>query len=194
MRKILFLFFLSYLYNYGISLSPRYRFNDKISVVYDFNFGKQINNVGWVDNDGANIILTKRDRDTYTNTLTGKYSINSNMNFNLSLRHYWSLAQNNSFHNLQDNGYLKENTTYSTNKNSNFSTWNLDLSYSWWFAPGSQISVLYRNNAVTFDRTINKDFGNNFTNLLDDNLNHVLSLSIRYYLDYNQMKNWIKKS
>jgi hypothetical protein len=54
--------------------------------------------------------------------------------------------------------------------------------------------VLYRNNAVTFDRTINKDFGNNFTNLLDDNLNHVLSLSIRYYLDYNQMKNWIKKS
>jgi hypothetical protein len=181
-------------YSYGFSLSPRYRFNDKISVVYDFNFGKQINNVGWVDNDGANIILTKRDRDTYTNTLTGKYSINSNMNFNLSLRHYWSLAQNNSFHNLQDNGYLKENTTYSTNKNSNFSTWNLDLSYSWWFAPGSQISVLYRNNAVTFDRTINKDFGNNFTNLLDDNLNHVLSLSIRYYLDYNQMKNWIKKS
>ena len=181
-------------YSYGFSISPRYRFSDKISMAYNFNFGKQINNVGWVDNDGTNVILAKRNRDTYTNSLTGKYSINSNMNFNLSLRHYWSLAQNNSFHNLQDNGYLNENTTYSTNKNSNFSSWNLDFSYSWWFAPGSQISVLYRNNAATFDRTVNKDFGNNFTNLLDDNLNHVLSVSIRYYLDYNQMKNWIKKT
>ena len=181
-------------YSYGFSVSPRYRFSDKISMVYDFNFGKQINNVGWVDNDGTNVILAKRNRDTYINSLTGKYSINSNMNFNLSLRHYWSLAQNNSFHNLQDNGYLVENTTYSTNKNSNFSTWNLDLSYSWWFAPGSQVSVLYRNNAATFDRTTNKDFSNNFSNLLSDNLSHVLSVSIRYYLDYNQIKNKIKKS
>jgi hypothetical protein len=181
-------------HSYGFSISPRYRFNDKISVVYDFNFGKQINNVGWVDTNGTNIILAKRDRDTYTNTFTGKYSISSNMNFNLSLRHYWSLAENNSFHNLQDNGTLAENLEYNTNKNSNFSSWNLDLSYSWWFAPGSQVSVLYRNNAAVFDRTINKNYTDNFNNLFEDNLNHVLSVSIRYYLDYNQIKNKVKKT
>ena len=181
-------------YGYGISIGPRYRFNDKISVQYKFNYGKQINNVGWVDNDGTNIIFAKRDRDTYTNSISGKYSINSNMNFNLSVRHYWSFVENNSFHNLNDDGTLTENITYNQNRNSNFNSWNLDLTYSWWFAPGSQISFLYRNNAATFNRETNKDFGNNFSNLISDNLNHILSVSIRYYIDYNQAKNWFKKT
>lgn len=181
-------------YNYGINIGPRYRFNDKISVQYNFNFNKQINNVGYTDNDGTNIIFAKRDRDTYTNSISGKYSINSNMNFNLSVRHYWSFVENNSFHNLNDDGTLTENTSYNQNRNSNFNSWNLDLTYSWWFAPGSQISFLYRNNAAKFDRETNKDFGNNFSNLISDNLNHVLSVSIRYYIDYNQAKNLFKKA
>ncbi len=180
-------------YNYGIGFSPRYRFSDRFSLIYSFDLYKQFNNVGYIDNDDVSIYFAKRNRDTYTNSITSKYSINSNMNFNLSVRHYWSLAENNSFHTLNNDGTLTE-TTYTENKNSNFSTWNLDLSYSWWFAPGSQISVLYRNNASSFDRTINKDFSNNFSNLIGDNLNHVLSVSIRYYIDYNQAKNWLKKA
>jgi hypothetical protein len=180
-------------YNYGINISPRYRFNDRLSLVYSFNLYKQFNNVGYIDNDNTSIYFAKRNRDTYTNSLTSKYSINSNMNFNLSVRHYWSLAENNSFHSLNNDGTLTE-TIYTENKNSNFSTWNLDLSYSWWFAPGSQVSVLYRNNASTFDRTINKDYSNNFSNLLNNNLSHVLSVSVRYYIDYNQAKNWLKKT
>lgn len=115
------------------------------------------------------------------------------MNFNLSVRHYWSLAENNKINNLNEDGSLALNTTYTGNKNSNFSTWNLDLSYSWWFAPGSQMSILYRNNAATFDRTINKNFNSNFSSLLQDNLNHILSISVRYFIDYNQAKNWIRK-
>jgi hypothetical protein len=115
------------------------------------------------------------------------------MNFNLSVRHYWSLAENNKINNLNEDGSLSINNTYTGNRNSNFSTWNLDLSYSWWFAPGSQMSVLYRNNAATFNRTINKDFGSNFSNLFEDNLGHVFSISVRYFIDYNQAKNWIRK-
>ena len=106
---------------------------------------------------------------------------------------FQSLAENNKINNLNEDGSLSPNTTYSGNKNSNFSTWNLDLSYSWWFAPGSQMSILYRNNAGTFDRKIDKDFSSNFSNLFQDNLNHVLSVSVRYFIDYNQAKNWIRK-
>jgi hypothetical protein len=115
------------------------------------------------------------------------------MNFNLSVRHYWSIAENNQINTLNSDGSLSPNITYTSNKNSNFSSWNLDLSYSWWFAPGSQMSILYRNNAATFDRTIDKNFSSNFTNLFEDNLNHILSISVRYFIDYNQAKNWIKK-
>ncbi|MEZ4853570.1 DUF5916 domain-containing protein [Flavobacterium sp.] len=180
-------------YSYGITIGPRYRFSNRLNVIVNFDIFKQFDNVGFIDSDAATIYFAKRNRDTYTSSVSSKYSINSNMNFNLTVRHYWSYAENNSFFALEDNGTLTA-TNYTGNKNSNFSTWNLDLSYSWWFAPGSQISVLYRNNANTFSREINRDFGKNFNTLLTDNLNHVFSISVRYYIDYNQAKNWFKKN
>ena len=180
-------------YEAGVNISPRYRFSDTFSLVYSFNYFKQQNDIGFIDFEDSNIIFARRHRDTYTNSISSKFSISSVMNFNLSVRHYWSLAENNKINNLNEDGSLALNTTYTGNKNSNFSTWNLDLSYSWWFAPGSQMSILYRNNAATFDRTINKNFNSNFSNLLQDNLNHILSISVRYFIDYNQAKNWIRK-
>ena len=86
-----------------------------------------------------------------------------------------------------------KHNSYASDKDANFNLWNFDLSYSWWFAPGSQMSILYRNNAATFDRNINKNFNSNFSNLFNDNLSHVLSFSVRYFIDYKQAKNWIKK-
>ena len=180
-------------YESGIEISPRYRFNDAFSMVYSFDFARQQNDVGFIDRDADEIIFARRNRNTFTNSITSKFSISSEMNFNLSVRHYWSLAENNQINTLNSDGSLAPNTTYTGNKNSNFSSWNLDLSYSWWFAPGSQMSILYRNNAATFDRNINKNFNSNFSNLFNDNLSHVLSFSVRYFIDYNQAKNWIKK-
>lgn len=183
--------------NYGFSAGPRYRFNDKFALNYNFNFFRQNNNKGFVDSvdDDANsvtpntIVFANRNVISYSNSLTGKYSLNSTMNFNISVRHYWSYAENKNFLALANNGKLTDYSTYSTNKNSNFTSWNVDLSYSWWFAPGSQISVLYRNNAADFERNINKDFGKNVSNLLtNEALNHAFSISIKYFIDYNQVK------
>ncbi len=184
--------------SYGFSVGPRYRFNDKLSLNYNFNFLRQNNNKGYIDsmNDDMNvatpntIIFANRNVITYSNTLSGKYSLNSQMTFNISLRHYWSYAENKNALSLEQNGRLADFTGYITNKNSNFYSWNADLSYSWWFAPGSQVSILYRNNAAAFERNINKEFTNNVTNLLNnDALSHVFSISIRYFIDYNEMKN-----
>jgi hypothetical protein len=183
---------------YEFSLGPRYRFNDKFALNYNFNFFRQNNNKGYIDsiNDDLNsatentIIFANRTVVTYSNTLSGKYSINSKMNFNLSARQYWSYAENKNFLTLEQNGRLVNNTSYSENRDSSFYSWNFDLSYSWWFAPGSQVSVLYRNNAANFENIINKNFDQNVTNLLNnDALSHVLSVSIRYFIDYNEVKN-----
>ena len=113
------------------------------------------------------------------------------MNFDISIRHYWSYAENKNFLSLEQDGTLTDYPSYNQNKNSNFNSWNLDLSYLWWFAPGSQVSVLYRNNAVNSDDEINKDFGKNVSGLLNNAaLSHVFSISIKYFIDYNQAKHW----
>lgn len=184
--------------SYGFGFGPRYRFNDKLSFIYSFDFLRQNNNKGFIDSvdDDLNaatpnsILFANRNVITYSNSLSGKYAVNSQMSFNISLRHYWSFAENKNILSLQQNGRLADFTGYSTNKNSSFYSWNTDLSYSWWFAPGSQVSILYRNNAGAFERNINKNFKNNLTNLLtNDALNHVFSISVRYFIDYNQVKN-----
>jgi hypothetical protein len=176
---------------YGLSLIPRYRFNDKFSLIYNFTYNQQNNNIGWIDFDSeGNTIFARRDRTTYVNTLQGKYSLNNRINFNLNLRYYWSYAINNQILTLMDDGSLEENNSYTENKNSNLNLWNLDLTYSWWFAPGSQVTVLYRNSSALFTRDFEKDFSNNLSDALNnENLNHIFSISVRYFIDYNSVKN-----
>jgi hypothetical protein len=182
--------------SYGVYLGPRYRFNDRLALNYDFDFLRQNNNKGYVDSGSQNetlptdaIIYANRNIITYTNSLNGKYSLSSKMNFNLSARYYWSYTENLNFYNLQNNGRLSPNDTYSENKNQNLNTWNLDLSYNWWFAPGSQLTILYRSNAAKYDNLLNKDFGNNYTSLLNnEDLSHVVSVSLKYFIDYNQIR------
>ncbi len=188
--------------SFGIDFGPRYRFSDKFSLIYNFNFFRQNNNKGCIyvgdldldnnPNTENDIIFANRNVLTYSNSISGKYSINSQMTLNLSVRQYWSYSENKNFLTLNNNGLYSDYTgiTAITNKDSNYNSWNFDLSYSWWFAPGSQISVLYRNNSSTFEQSINKDFGKNLSNLLNhDALGHVFSISLKYFIDYNQLKN-----
>jgi len=171
---------------------PRYRVSNSILMIYTFNYVHENNNKGLIDFTADDIIFAKRDRDTYTNSLEAKLAINNKMTINLLARYYWSYAKTNAFEALQANGSLIP-STYNLDKNLNFSSWNVDLSYSWWFAPGSQLSFLYRNNALADTRNLNyvdRNFGNNFSRLLKDDLNNVFSISVRYFIDYNNARHW----
>lgn len=176
---------------YGLLVSPRYRFNDKLLLVYSYNYGLDTDNKGWVAFQDEDIVFTRRDRTTVTNSLSGKYAINNKMTINLTARHYWTYGENLQFLTLQDDGTLAANTTFDENRDFTYNAWNFDLSYTWWFAPGSQISVLYRNNAATDQEYVSTNYGRNFENLFHDNLASVFSISLRYYIDYNIAKNWI---
>jgi hypothetical protein len=184
--------------SFGVNFGPRYRFNDRLSLNYNFEFFQKSNNKGYTDSiDEDNnsstpntIIYANRDEVYYTNTLNGKYSLSSQMSLDLSARYYWSYTENKNFLKLEEDGSLSPYDAYTENKNQDLTTWNLDLSYNWWFAPGSQLTLLYRSNAAKYDNLINKDFGNNYTSLLNnEDLSHVISISIKYFIDYNQAKN-----
>lgn len=187
---------------FGVDVGPRYRFNDKLLLTYTFSLLKKNNNKGYIDSydndDNENtpdkIVFANRDVTTYANTLAGKYAINSAMTLNLAVRQYWSSAENKNILELEPDGILVPYTEYTENKNSSFYSWNADLSYSWWFAPGSQLSALYRNNASNFERIIDKDFKHSVTGLLtNDSLKHIFSISVKYFIDYNALRNKARK-
>jgi hypothetical protein len=179
---------------------PRYRFSDKFSLIYDFFIRAQKNDIGFVSNvdtNSSDISMGRRDRTTFNNTITSKFSLNNVMNLNLSLRHYLSHATYNRISILQNDGSLVTNGFNLEEYNRNYNTWNLDLSYTWWFAPGSQVSVLYRNNSVTeedkFTGVDNRFESNIKKSLNHQNLDHIFSISVRYFIDYNSTKNWSSK-
>jgi Domain of unknown function (DUF5916)/Carbohydrate family 9 binding domain-like len=184
---------------FGFNVSPRYRFSDRMSLIYDFNYDQQKNDKGYVtkidtdkvDATPKDVIYAKRDVKTFTNKLTGKYSLTSRMSLNLLVRHYWSYSENKNFFLLNQNGTLSDYNLPVDNQDQDFSTWNFDLSYSWWFAPGSQISVLYRNNAANESDNINRNYTKNLNNLLNNQaLSNTFSISLKYFIDYNQAKHW----
>lgn len=175
--------------NYGFYLGPKYRFNDKFSLAFASEYTKMINDRGWVAFDDTGIVFAERNREIAQNDLTGKYSLNNKMTINLTARYYWSYSKNHEFFTLQNNGYLTPYTTYSQNKDRNFNSWNFDLSYSWWFAPGSEISILYRNYGLERASIVEKDLSKNLRNIFNSDLTNVLSVSIRYFIDYNSVKN-----
>ena len=174
---------------YGFYISPKYRFNDRLSIAYVLDYFNKTNDRGWVDSNTTGIIFAERNRETAQHDFTGKYALNNKMTINLTARYYWSYSKNHEFFTLQDSGYLTPNSTYTQNKDRNFNSWNFDLSYSWWFAPGSQISVLYRNYGLERSRMVEKNFSKNLKNIFNTDLTNVLSVSIRYFIDYNSVKN-----
>ena len=182
--------------SFSLELSPRFRFNDRFSLNYEFIYSQDKNDKGYTKKDNEDVIFARRDKLEYKNTLSGKYSINSQMNLNLKIIHYWSFTENFEYFLLNQNGRLNKYFNSVGNQNQDFSRWNFDLSYVWWFAPGSQISILYRNNSeINLKKlpAINKDEVSNLKSLLNNEvLSNSFSISIKYFIDYNQAKNWLK--
>ncbi len=172
---------------YSWYVSPRYRVNDRVLLIYSFEYARDLHDRGYITRTADDIFYAERNVKTITSELSAKYAINNKMTFNLTARYYWSYSENLKFFTLEDNGYLSS-TGFIPDTNDNFNVWNMDLTYSWWIAPGSQLSVLYRNNALDSSSLIDYDVKDNLRHLFDGNLNNIFSVSLRYYIDYNSLR------
>jgi len=173
----------------GFGVSPRYRFNNKFTLVYSFDYGVDNGEKGFVTHDNNDIIFGKRDSFTLENELTGKYNFSTKSAIALSVRHFWSPVTYHKFYTLNLDGTLS-NSLYNNNENINFNTWNLNLKYNWEFAPGSQLVVFYQNSIFKQDNYAESKVIKNLEELFKQDLYQNFSVKLIYYLDYNQMKRW----
>ena len=194
-------------YSYNIGFRPRYQVNDKFLLVYgvDYNYEKADRGYALESNDFSTatlnddeIIFGQRDQIIIENTLSGSYNFNPFHSLNLTLRHYWTTVDyDENPYRLLTNGRLQE-LPFSFDfyglgdSNINFSTWNLDLSYSWQFAPGSFLTALYRNQLFNSDTTSSQNFSESFNNLFQQDIQHIVSLRLQYFIDFNGIKSIFK--
>jgi len=177
----------------NITIQNRYRFNNKLTVSLMSQIAPQSNNVGWAAFDGSDIIFGKRDVSSVENTLNIKYAFNDKMNINTRIRHYWSEVRYKQYFTLQDDGSITPNNSFAQNTDQNLNFFNVDMVYTWQFAPGSFINVVWKNAAMRYNQLVNEGYFDNFKNTMKEDDTNNFSFKVIYFLDYLQFRKKIKK-
>ena len=180
---------------YRARISPRFRVNDKISMVYVLSLRNRYNELGYVDNLAVNEELSIplfSLRNTYmiTNVLSGSYIINNKIDFSFKLRYHLDQVENINFKELDNEGYLSPLSVPLTEQNYdiNYSTWTSDVSINWLFAPGSQLSLVWKNGVDNETNNIQNNWFENIDESFTLPQQNSLSLKVVYYLDYLYFK------
>ena len=171
----------------------RYRFSDKFNVNWEFNPSFSNNETGFAGKSNHDIFIGRRQRNTYENALTSKYTFNEKMALTLTFRHYFSDVTYKQFYTLNHDGSLTNTDNFTNNLNGTYNAWNVDLRFSWWFAPGSQLTLLYRNATSNYLEISRLNVTKNYDMLFSEPTVNNFSLKLTYFLDYNRVKHWGKK-
>lgn len=174
--------------NYNINIRNSYRFTDKFSVGIQTNYHPVHNDAGYADKSGNDIIFSRRNVETVENIFNIKYNWNKRAGLTFRARHYWSKVQPKEFFTLQNDGSLLKNISYTNNLDNNLNIFNVDMVYTWEFAPGSFLNVVYKNSVYTGDQIVYNTYIKNFSNTLNSPQNNNLSFKVIYYLDYLKIK------
>lgn len=191
--------------NYWFGINPRFKFNDKFLLLLGFDYDDYTADRGYVNGQEIydRIIFGQRDRIQITSSISGSYNFNSFNALTLSFRNYVStVTYDPEMYVLQSNGrlvqsevYTKENISYDPdfNPDINFNTWNLDLSYTWQFAPGSQLTALYRNQIFNQSSNSEASYFDTLDDLFKQKQRDTFSLRMVYFIDYNDLKKVFSK-
>jgi hypothetical protein len=167
----------------SVSLSPRVRINDRLSLSTSISGSNSNNSVGYVYSDDTDINFGVRDMRTITNVFTTKFSFTKDMDIYFRMRHYWSSAQYSEFKRLEEDGRLGP-TDYYDNHDVNYNSFNVDMVYRWIFSPASEFSVVWKSSALSEDGIVEYNYPNNFMNTFDAPRDNSISFKVLYYLDY----------
>ncbi|GGE58453.1 carbohydrate binding protein with CBM9 domain [Pedobacter psychrotolerans] len=181
--------------SYNFYLFQNFRLNDKVAFGLDLSFNPNYDFVNWVTTQGSQSIFSKYDRRTVENSFDAKYTFTNLMGVTVVFRHYWSDRRNKDFYLLKPDGNL---TDYQgpalTALDRNYNVFNIDLIYIWQFAPGSTLSVSYKDAAETSDPFYRQRYNKNLSGILNAPQNNSLSVKVLYFVDYLDLKKKRKKA
>ena len=172
-----------------LRVSPRFRLNDNLSFIYIYVQENEKNQFGYISEENESTFFSKRDQLTFTNKLIIDYAINKKIFTNIILRHYWSRFENKDFYILNQDGSLAQTNSIIADSDINFNSWNIDLTFSYEFSPGSFLSFVWKNQLLSETHELEDSFYNNIMNTFESPMLNSFSLKATYYLDYNNLKN-----
>ncbi len=179
----------------NVGVFSRFRFSSKFSIDHQLNRESTHNQAGFAAKSDGVIYFSRRDVGTTENVLTFKYNFTNRMGLNLRARHYWSKVAPQEFYELNSNGYLQTpETPFTGNVNQNYNFMSVDMVYTWQFAQGSFINLVWKSIDENFRRDFESNYFSNFGKTWEgngyNNLTEFSSLSLKviYFIDYASVR------
>lgn len=181
--------------NHELNFAHNYRFNDKFSISQSILYGTAANDAGFYTTYNENnilkdIIFSRRDIKTIENVLEAKYNFNNKAGITFRARHYWSNVKQKQLYDLSASGELSPTIHNNISlADQNFNIFNIDAVYTWQFAAGSFINVVWKEEGLLFNGDSQSGYLKNLNRTFAEPQNNNLSFKIIYYLDYLNLKN-----
>lgn len=177
-------------YANGANLGAGLRLGKKVQLYFNTGINNEKNNLGFAGINGTSdtIIFARRDIESIENSISAAFTFNNKSGVNLRVRHYWSGASYKEYFNLNEAGKLEPDPAYSGNHDANFNLLNVDLLYRWVFAPGSELTVAWKNSVFENRNSVRKSYSENLRNIFSTEQANSFSLKILYYIDYNNLR------
>ena len=169
-----------------LSLKPTFRLSDQIKLAFSMGWGRDENSIGFVRiGDDQTIHFGQRNGRTLVPGLQGTVMFTSALSLELNLRHYWSkVAYTGDYFVLKEDGELLRSAGIEAAQSINYNSFTLDLQLTWNFAPGSQLSLVWKNASENRSDTLIRNYFDNVDYLFNQPQVNSLSLKILYYLDH----------
>ena len=173
-----------------LTVKPSFRLSENLTMSYTFWLESNENAIGYVKHIDTTdtIYFGRRDMKTISNAFETDFIFSKTSSISLRARHYWSRVNYKQFYELNRNGTLNSHINFDGADNINFNALNIDLVYSWQFAPGSQLSIVWKNDIYNNGTITKKSFFDNLSDTWDSPQQNSLSVKVLYYLDYLHFK------
>ena len=178
-------YFTDYITNnyFEINLEPIIRVNDKLTLRPSANYSIFLNGAGFAGYFDDTPKYGVRDVKTLTNIIQAKYLFKNNLSLTLRIRHYWSYGIYDYFGDLDEEGYIIRDDSFSGNSNFNFNAFNTDLIFGWQFAPGSFLNIVYKNGLQRDEQAIQTSYFKNLGSVLAEGQRNTITMKVVYFFD-----------
>ncbi len=177
-------------FNLDFFIKPTVRISDQFNLSYSFIYSEKKNNLGYVMHlNEDTIYFGRRYLPTFTNSIASNFIFSNKASLNLNLRHYWSrVYYYDDYYVLNLSGLLERTEDDLSIANINYNAFTVDIIFNWEFAPGSQLSLMWKHAIYSNADEIPLSYMENLNRMFNEPQLNSFSLKILYYLDYQHLK------
>lgn len=167
-------------------VDPLFRLNTRLSINPGCDLARELNEIGYADQDDTHIWFGKRNVNTIENKLKVNYLFNNRMGISFRMRHYWRSVAYSTYYILESDGILRE-FAYPKNADKNFNAFTIDMAYTWNFAPGSELSLVWKDHLYYDNPNTAEGYFAEVENIFSQPQTNSISLKMLYYIDYHSI-------